>query len=639
MEYDSLKILQIIKKDDVVEFDRLIFKGKNLRLGRFPILSIAYLYDAQGIYSRYQGKLLSPAFSQYTLLDEPEEIYSKFKTVSGKCMRFYLDDIVEPTEMLALLGKSELLSKLWQYAPKSQKIIHNISSIYSINHNVNVEVTENNIVLPKIKGSKARWNKYLYSACFNFSFVIICVALVFIYLLAFGLGTNSFPYVAKDNLEGLSQSSITIVNKNLSVNEDFIATDSSATIIGNGNSITLETLPLFKDFSGKMENLTIYIDLKDKEIFDNSAIILNNSGTIRNVNVVLKGDFYENTQDKDLYLSALVHENTGKIEECSIFTDISFSGDGNGNAYFAGVCSINNGEIRNCSLYKESKIIADTVDICGITAENNNIVENCYSYGYLYQYSDKSFEVESDGETTVYSWNPNVAGIALNNNSTISNCINYATLEIESKANSSHSNLLGGIVCTNSGDIKDSANNGSLIVKTDDFNAYVGGIAAINDRMDGEYGNYVRATISNCSQNSDITVKAGKYLAFAGGIVGENLGSVSYSKAISSFTIEGEQTFAGGLIGAELVNFATNTIYYNYYTYQNAYVKTDTATLPYPIILVESTTTDEYGNKKTSLTPYLAEDKTFYDDKNNVFYGNYNFAYDSVEELRQAEAN
>lgn len=639
MESEAIKILAIIKNDNVKEFDRIVFKRKNLCLGRFPILSIAYLYGAQGIYSKFQGKLLSPEFAKYTTLEEPDELYTKFKNVAGKCLRFYLNEIVEPTEMLALLGKSELLTKIWIYAPKTPRILQNISSIYSINHNVDVEVSENSINVPRIKGSKSDQKKYLHSAVFNFYFVLMSVCFLLVYFFIVGIGTNSLPYIAKDNFTGLSNSGTTTMKKNLTINEAYSATDFSANIKGNNNTLFLEKLPLFNDFSGTLEDLSVVVELDTLTLKENTAIILTNNGTIKNVNIIFKGSFIENTTEEEIYLSSLVHENNGLIENCTAFVDITISGDGNSNAYFASMTSINNGEIKGCTLKEDSKIIADTIDICGIASINNNLVDNCSVYGYLYQYSNKSFELENGGETVNYSWNPNVSGISLNNNATIANSSNYAKLEVQSKAQGSHSTYCGGIACSNTGTISNCSNTGTIIVSSDDYNAYVGGIVAVNDRTDGEYGNYVYATVTECYQNGEITLSAGRYLALAGGIAGQNFGALSYCTSITSFSVQGNQAFAGALVGADLVTNMLNSVYYNRYTYQNVFLKTDVAPQPNPIIVIESTETDEYGNKNTTLTPYIAEDKTFYDAENNVFYGNYNFAYDSIEDIYNTEGN
>lgn len=640
MENESKRILDIIKKDDIKEFDRLIFKKKNLRLGRFPLLSIAYLYGSQGIYSRFQGKLLSPEFTNYnSILEEPVALYDDFKKVAGKCLRFYLEDVVEPVEMLAIMGKSELLQKIWIYAPKTQRTLQNIKNIYSIIHNESIEISEDAITLPKIKGSKDQFKGYIYAGFIHLAIVLSCLAIVFVYLVSFGVGTTVFPYKSTNNFFNISNNGVASIDKDLTLSKDYKPTDSSATIVGNNNVITIEKLPLINSFSGKLSDLTIVIKLSETDITGDSAVIMENNGVLENVKVVFGGSFVEDSDIDNLYLSALVHENNGTINNCSAFLNISFKGNGDGNAYFSSISSINNGDIIGCSLEENSRILADTVDICGISAVNNKLIENCSSNGYLYQFSNKSFEIVQDGETTVYSWNPNVAGICLNNNSDIKGCSNFANIEIKSEATSSHSNILGGIVCSNLGNVLNCKNTGELVLNTDNYNAYVGGIVAINDRKEGDYGNYILSSVSECSQNGEISVKAGKYIAFAGGIVGENLGAVSGCKGYTSFTLEGEQTFAGGILGADLINSSLNNIYYNYYTNHNSYVKSETAPQPYPIILVESTTTDSYGNKKTTITPYLSEDKTFTDSANNVFYGNYNFAYDNIDDLIKAEGD
>ena len=54
------KLLQAIEKDDIKAFDAMMEEGScgGYRLGRFPVLSLLYLYHARKILSFYEEKFL-----------------------------------------------------------------------------------------------------------------------------------------------------------------------------------------------------------------------------------------------------------------------------------------------------------------------------------------------------------------------------------------------------------------------------------------------------------------------------------------------------------------------------------------------------------------------------------------------------
>ena len=82
------RILEAIKQDDLALFSVLTDKSKNLLFGRFPLLSLCYLYNAKHIIKKFETELLK--VTNYNLVQENVEIYQAFKKVAGKALRLYI---------------------------------------------------------------------------------------------------------------------------------------------------------------------------------------------------------------------------------------------------------------------------------------------------------------------------------------------------------------------------------------------------------------------------------------------------------------------------------------------------------------------------------------------------------------------
>ena len=86
MNYASCsKIINSIKADNLMDFSQLVKDNQNLCFGRFPILSICYLYGAKKIIKSYESKLCQ--IKEYKIVDESFEVYNKFKQFAGRCLR------------------------------------------------------------------------------------------------------------------------------------------------------------------------------------------------------------------------------------------------------------------------------------------------------------------------------------------------------------------------------------------------------------------------------------------------------------------------------------------------------------------------------------------------------------------------
>ena len=99
------KIFEAVKLDDVKAFSSLVKSNADLKIryGRFPLLSVCYLYESYNILSKFETPML--LISSYEVFGEYIEIYQKFKKYAKKALRLYVFEyeIVQPVEMLAIL--------------------------------------------------------------------------------------------------------------------------------------------------------------------------------------------------------------------------------------------------------------------------------------------------------------------------------------------------------------------------------------------------------------------------------------------------------------------------------------------------------------------------------------------------------
>ena len=97
--------MEAIKSDDVKRYAALA-DGRvgSLRMGRFPVLSLFYLYDAKKLTSLYEDEYVGN--NGWEELPEFPELSAKFQKVAGKALRLYQNEVVSPMEMALLVGKT-----------------------------------------------------------------------------------------------------------------------------------------------------------------------------------------------------------------------------------------------------------------------------------------------------------------------------------------------------------------------------------------------------------------------------------------------------------------------------------------------------------------------------------------------------
>ena len=110
-----LNLFEAIKLDDLVTFSVLIENESDkifsTSFGRFPMLSVCYLYNAKKIVTMYEDRLIK--IGNFVRVYEPFEIYDKFIKLSKKSFRLYLNDdsTIYPIEML-VFTKTRVLRRI-----------------------------------------------------------------------------------------------------------------------------------------------------------------------------------------------------------------------------------------------------------------------------------------------------------------------------------------------------------------------------------------------------------------------------------------------------------------------------------------------------------------------------------------------
>lgn len=185
------------------------------------------------------------------------------------------------------------------------------------------------------------------------------------------------------------------------------------------------------------------------------------------------------------------------------------------------IAGSNSGLIENCITRGRVK---DGVLAGGIAACNDGTVKNCVNHA----------EIASTGVCRYFS----AGGIAGMNNGVpagttglVTGCTNYGSITAESET--------GGIVSENVGTVEYCVNHGPVSAKGRISEIYAGGVAGSNNN---------NSLIVGC-RNTGAVSASGPKRAFAGGIVGINIGRAIDSRSSVDASAQGEPSGHGVVVG------------------------------------------------------------------------------------------
>ena len=574
MEKQELKkFFESIKKDDVKSFGFYVQEISNLNVcfGRFPVLSLLYLYKSYKILNKYE-KLLLPV-RKYERCEEFFEIYLKFKKVAKKSLRLYMTDdaIVYPVEMLALIDAQSVLKVNYKLLFKSVQICENLRKIYKINHKIEINADLASVMIPyKNFNRKQKMIAFLTGLVFSIATIISSISLIFVNG-KFGLGTKGSPITIKTAAElktALGASMYYILENDIVLDDDTYMKDFSGVLDGNGKTVYISEngSGLVNNLSGTIKNLKLNVNAVNKKIVSNFSYFAQNStGEIENCEIFGTFDAYVDAID-DIYLSMFVVENNGLIENCQTYVDVFVENAKSVNVFVAGFAGVNNSEILNVQ-NKAKEFVTDTVDVAGIACTNNGKISNAINNSKLYQESGKE-------------WHPNTSGVSITNYGVIENSSNVGEIVSVSKTETLTAGdelhvYASGIVCENVGEVISCTNSGKILANGKIAFVFAGGIVALNVYSELKDGVIISGKISKSKAICDIEAQSDKGEIYVGGVGALNasylelnsFGFVTYRKNssidqsgfVGKIVTNSARTYVGGVVAQNRYGALSNS--------------------------------------------------------------------------------
>ncbi len=583
------QLFDAVKKDDCETFFNLT---KNTRLGsacfgRFPVLSLMYLYGSDKLVKNFEKKLLDVGV--YTVVDEPEEIYPVFKEKAKKCLRLYVDKdaVVSPLEMLLILGRGAHFWHAYPSAAKNATVKNNINAICNMVYGSPPTKKSGRLAAPVLPLKKK--NKILVLAAFVVAGVF---ALLAVFGFIFGVSTNGktekSPFIVAGgesftqalnkaqeryyDARGEGSAAKTYLELSRDVTIDSLNGFTEhlfADIDGNGYKITFTqplTKSVFNYIVGNVTDVTFVftLDMTVKDFTGALANVVTADGSLTDCVFLVGGSItvqsdYEYSADY-FPIGLAIGANGGKITGCTVTTaDLTVTGYEHANFVLGGLVGVNEGVITDCKS-SLSGVTVDTVDFGGVVAFNQKgKVEKCES------------ELDLSLTTRAGNWLINAGGICYSNLSALTECRVTGELTVNSAEASGV--LLGGITVYNQNVINKCSNSANMTVNADGGSTaeiYLGGIAAVNSKK-SEDNPTVR--IENCFADGKIEVNVsgdGKKKPFIGGICAQSGAELKNNFFNGSITAEKTDTaYIGGItagISEEIASEPTEFLSENYYT-------------------------------------------------------------------------
>lgn len=573
-------LLQAVKKDDKKAFGALVktARADKCRLGRFPVLSLMYMYKSRRLISAYEGELLK--ISDYTELKEPAEILSAFSKIAGKCLRLYSSEVVSPLEMLLVLDKINRLKRVYPLAKPSAEVKERLKKIYSVKYSLNVKFDGDRIILDR-RPLSFREKRNVALACLC-SVLIVGVA-VGAPLTALALIPKPVEGEVKKlgDIDFSSRQEYTLKN-DISLPDNFSVDRVNCKIIGGGYKMIFGSGATLGELFGEVTDLTI--ESRGEAVFSSvtegasvknvtvnvnadvassqgsALFVTSNYGTLDGVTLnaggIINAVAPSTESVSELYFGGLVLNNSyiygaqsiyrGVIKNCTAnFSGLKLKGETGANASFGGVAGVNSGYVQSCAATGE--INADTFDISGVCAVNNGMLTDSVNEAALSQTSANK------------DWNPITCGIASINSYTVENCKNTGKIssvsnceKFEPQEGYEPTVAAAGIVYISRGTsstsyIKNCSNAGEIESRAENRNSYAAGICISSD-----------GGIENCKNTGSVTLNAGGDCgAYAGGITVLAYGSIY--KAINAGDISAEcagEAIIGGISARSCSTFS-----------------------------------------------------------------------------------
>lgn len=530
--------MQAIQKDDSKAFHAFMGNAQcgTYTLGRFPVLSLLYLYQSRKILACYEERFLK--ITSYEALREPVEVAKKFARKAGKCLRLYLSELVSPLEMLLILDRTKHLKRIYPLTKPSGAVKGRLQSIYAIKYALNVKFEGGEIVMDR-RPLNAREKKNIATVCVC---AVLGVALaVSVPVTTVSLLPKAGEVTRLSQIDFLSQKEYTL-KKDIVLPEDFSVERVNCKIVGEGKKLIFGKGASLGVFNGQMSDLTIesagdavFTTVTNTAIIENvtlnahaevtvtegfAFLALTNYGTIDGVRANIGGTISarasseESEEPKEVVCAGLVLHNDfslynpvtqelygGVIKNCTVnYSEVQLIGDVSVDAVFGGVVGINDAHLFDCTVTGE--IAASTFDLSGVCVDNNWVLSGNINEANLSQ------------TATGAEWNPIVSGIVLRNYYVVKACKNSGAIHITGDSTA----YAGGIAAISFSQISVCVSSGEIAVTAKDI--YAGGIVGhcgVAIYEDYIYFGLIEYCVSECRLN---VTPADDAPAHVGGIAG-----------------------------------------------------------------------------------------------------------------------
>ena len=545
-------LLEAIEKDDIKAFDALMEQTQcgGYRLGRFPVLSVLYLYKSRRIISAYEEKFIKT--TAWEAINEPTALSKAFSDKAGKCLRLYLNEVVSPLEMLLILDNTKRLKRVYPLTKPSSAIKERLKTIYSVKYSLSIDYRDDEIIIDR-RPLSSREKKKIATICLC-SFLAVAIAV------ATPITTISLlPKHTKGEATKLSQIDFSkrttyTLKEDITIPASYKAEEVNCTVVGEGHKIVFEkgaTLgklagkisdaqietsgsPIFSSISekGELSSVTVWVNADIQTSQSSAFITLANYGKIDGVTVSVSGKISAVVESSEVTFGGMVlgnYTNTsrtayGTITNCTVsYSDLNLDGETYANGAFGGIAGYNYGAIEDCTV--SGSIKADTFDLAGVCIENGGLLSKVVNKADLFQTSS------DDG------WNPIVSGITYTNTNTVLDCENIGSLTAKSTGNSEEGALTVSVA-------------GIVVANYVQYSVFGYGYEC-------EYG-----IIEGCVNSGAINAE-GNETVIVGGIVGHVCTPISYCLSSGDISAKGKTVYVGGIFGrSEILQDIYGTVYY-----------------------------------------------------------------------------
>ena len=535
MGVEANKIFEAVKHDDLASFSSLIEKDNSLIslcFGRFPLLSVCYIFNSKKIIKKFCKELYG--INNFTVVEEPFLIYCTYKKLAGKNIRLYANkqNLVMPIEVKSILHHDAFVRRHYKNFAKTENTQNNLKEIYRLNKQ-KCEINGEKIKISAKKLTKKQKFTLILSNSLFFGTAMIFFLVVGIIAGTIGLGTTFSPrkiYSAEQFLsikDGDSKSYI--LENDIALETEFNRKNYSGVLFGNGKVLTINYSvenSLFDSLSGEINNLSINYTEQNISISKSLGILTReNNGAINDISISYKGNIDFANQDDDTYFSSII-KNNGEIKNVSVLIDVDAKSQSTKNTYVSALVSDNYGSLNECIVNNESKFENENVDVSGVAIQNHSgcEIQNCKNY------ADISQKISLDG------WSPAVSGIVLNNMGTVSQCSNYGNITVDYTIESTSSCVIiaGGICSQSSSTIYKSKSVSNIVINSQNQTVYVGGICAyVNTNSQ-----IINTLVEFCGfeGNIEINKSSDENFAICGGICGFMIGIIRNCYSLATFS-------------------------------------------------------------------------------------------------------